>query len=187
MEDSERERFYDVLELAPNASQADIREAYLHLKSLYTDGTYITAPLADEVPEEHRRKVLEEIETAYAALSGAPRVRAAGREAPPAEMDGKVQELVASVERFDGEALRRVREALGMHLGTIESLTKVRLFHLKNIERNRYETLPEAVYLRGYVKSLARCLALDPERVASDYMRGYEEWKGGEGCTGGGD
>ena len=34
----------------------------------------------------------------------------------------------------------------------------------------RFDDLPAAVYVRGFVKGYASCIGLDPERVAKSYM-----------------
>ena len=47
--------------------------------------------------------------------------------------------------------------------------------YLRFIEEERFDDLPAAVYVRGFVKGYARCLGLDPDRVAPSYMRRYEE------------
>jgi len=69
-----------------------------------------------------------------------------------------------------GEALRRVREALGFSLKDLAARTKIGHWHLENIERERYADLPAQVYLRGFLTSLARELKLDPQRVAKGYL-----------------
>ena len=50
---------------------------------------------------------------------------------------------------------------------------------LRFIEDERFDALPAAVYVRGFVTAYAGCLGLDAERVASGYMERYEERKGG--------
>jgi curved DNA-binding protein CbpA len=69
-----------------------------------------------------------------------------------------------------GEALRRIREALGYSLKDLAARTKIGHWHLENIERERYADLPAQVYLRGFLTSLARELKLDPQRVAKGYL-----------------
>lgn len=70
---------------------------------------------------------------------------------------------------FDGEVLRRIRVSLGIELEEISSITKINGQHLRSIEGNHYEVLPAPVYLRGFLKQIAKCLSLDPARVADSY------------------
>ena len=49
------------------------------------------------------------------------------------------------------------------------TITKINDQHLRSIEANQYDVLPAPVYLRGFLKQIARCLSLDPARVADSY------------------
>ena len=51
--------------------------------------------------------------------------------------------------------------------------------YLGFIEEERFDGLPAAVYVRGFVTGYASCLGLDAKRVASSYLQRYEESKGG--------
>ena len=76
---------------------------------------------------------------------------------------------------FDGARLARTRERRGIELDEVAGVTKVNPSYLRFIEEERFDDLPAAVYVRGFVKCYARCLGLDPDRVARSYMRRYEE------------
>lgn len=71
---------------------------------------------------------------------------------------------------FNGELLRRVREARGMSVAQLVDRTRISTRHVENIEADRYEQLPAAVYLRGILVSIARELGLDPVRVSKAYL-----------------
>jgi hypothetical protein len=70
---------------------------------------------------------------------------------------------------YDGDALRRIRVSLGIELDEISTITKINEQHLRSIEANDYEVLPAPVYLRGFLKQIAKCLSLDPAGVADSY------------------
>ena len=76
---------------------------------------------------------------------------------------------------FDGEVLLRIRVSLGIELEEISAITKINDQQLRSIEANHYEALPAPVYLRGFLKQLARCLSLDPARVADSYSNRMRE------------
>lgn len=61
-----------------------------------------------------------------------------------------------------GESLRRAREARGLSLAQAERLTKIRAVHLAALEEERFATLPPRPYARGFVRSYAAALGLDP-------------------------
>ena len=76
---------------------------------------------------------------------------------------------------FDGEVLRRIRVSLGIELEEISSITKINDQHLRAIEGNQYDLLPAPVYLRGFLKQIAKCLSLDPAQVADSYTNRMRE------------
>jgi hypothetical protein len=101
------------------------------------------------------------IATAEAALA---QVSAKAREPKP-----KPIELPPDTE-FNGELLRRVRESRGMSLQQLAERTRISSKHIENVEADRYNLLPQTVYLRGMLMSLARELTLDPLRVSKSYL-----------------
>jgi hypothetical protein len=81
--------------------------------------------------------------------------------APPVVPDGTT---------WSGEVLRRLREARGLSVQQVSERTKVTRHHIENIEADRYDQLPAAVYLRGILLSMARELRLDGPKVARSYL-----------------
>jgi curved DNA-binding protein CbpA len=86
---------------------------------------------------------------------------------PPERL--KPYEVPAGVE-FNGDLLRQVRMARGLSLSQLSERTRVGIRHLENLENDRYDQLPVAVYLRGMLMSLSRELGLDGLRVAKSYL-----------------
>jgi curved DNA-binding protein CbpA len=76
---------------------------------------------------------------------------------------------------FDGDVLRRIRVSLGIELEEIVATTKINEHHLRAIEGNRYDALPPPVYLRGFLRQIAKCLSLDPTAVADSYTARMRE------------
>jgi len=64
--------------------------------------------------------------------------------------------------RTIGEILRQAREEQKLSLDEIVILTKVRLKYLSAIEADQFDILPSVVQLKGFVRSYARALDLDP-------------------------
>ena len=87
----------------------------------------------------------------------------------------ELEELDALEEgEFDGARLRRARLRNGVELDEIAGVTKVNPTYLRFIEEERFEDLPAAVYVRGFVMGYASCIGLDPSRVAKSYMRRFQ-------------
>jgi flagellar biosynthesis protein FlhG len=170
-----------------------VERAYRLAQSTWADDALATYSVADPNELDALR---ERVEHAYRVLSDADargaydaalgRLRAAPSE-PDLGLDEPEKEelapaqLPAEIEAFadlsgpedghwTGPALRRTRLARGLELDQIHRTTKVNPVHLRNIEEERFELLPAAVYVRGFVTAYARCLGLDAARVANDYL-----------------
>jgi flagellar biosynthesis protein FlhG len=70
---------------------------------------------------------------------------------------------------YDGAVLRRIRMSQGIELAEVASRSKISLEHLHSIEEDRFDALPPPVYVRGFVREMARCLGLDPNAVSKSY------------------
>jgi flagellar biosynthesis protein FlhG len=73
-----------------------------------------------------------------------------------------------------GASLRSYREARRLSLDAIVEKTKIRPSILEALEEDRFGDLPEAVFLKGFLRQLALCLGLDPAVVCREYMRRME-------------
>lgn len=65
-----------------------------------------------------------------------------------------------------GEQFRDVRASLGMSLGELHSQTLVPIAHLQALETGCIETLPTAVYVRGFIRKIGKALGLDGDLLA---------------------
>jgi cytoskeleton protein RodZ len=78
---------------------------------------------------------------------------------------------------FGGDALRRAREAAGLTLKDISERTKISALILGALEAENFSAMPGArVYVRGFVRCLARELDLDPDAVSKSYVPRWERW-----------
>lgn len=68
-----------------------------------------------------------------------------------------------------GRILKKEREIRNISLEKICLSTKIKEHHLKAIEEDRYELLPHPLYVKGYLKSYARHLALDEKNILGLY------------------
>lgn len=178
-EDDRYLRYYEVLEVPLEADFAEVNRAYRHLRELYSTDSIVTQPLESELTEGQREEILAQVEEAYAALSERFRERRSGETARETAA-GRSIRLDIGESGITGDVLRRFREGAGVELHDIELATKVPAQHLGNMEEENFAMLPEMVFVRGYLKSYARHLGLDADRVANDYMARYAEWKWGD-------
>jgi cytoskeleton protein RodZ len=62
-----------------------------------------------------------------------------------------------------GEFLRRERELRHISLDDVAERTKISRRYLEAIEEGRYERLPGETFVRGFIRSYAQSVGLDPE------------------------
>lgn len=65
------------------------------------------------------------------------------------------------------QRLRETRTKRGLSLPDVEQVTRINRTYLQAIEDGRFEELPAPVYARGFVRSYARHLGLDPEEAVA--------------------
>lgn len=69
-----------------------------------------------------------------------------------------------------GENLRREREMRGVSLEEISAATKISLRLLEAIEREDFAKLPGGIFSRSFLRSYARYLGLDEDRVVAEFQ-----------------
>lgn len=67
-----------------------------------------------------------------------------------------------------GASLRRERELRGVSLQEIAASTKIGVSMLQAIEDDRFDKLPQGLFVRGFVREYARFLALDEQKVLTE-------------------
>jgi cytoskeleton protein RodZ len=69
-----------------------------------------------------------------------------------------------------GENLRREREMRGVALEEISAATKIGVRFLNCLEMEEFEKLPGGIFTRSFIRTYARYLGLDEERVLAEYQ-----------------
>jgi flagellar biosynthesis protein FlhG len=164
---------YAELGIEPRASFEQVERAYRFSMELWGDGALATYSLLEPGEAEERRA---RVKRAYGVLSDPVKRREYDERhghPPPdaAPLPVPVPAAAKMPEQVSGPALRRVREARGLTLPQIASTTKIGTRTLEAIEDDRFDALPPAVYLRGFLHEYARLVGLDPRQVAEAYMR----------------
>jgi hypothetical protein len=177
--------FYEILEVRRSATTEEAQRAQERARALFGPGSLASYTLLapDEAEVLHLR-----IEEARSVLLD-PQARATYDERLPAEGEWKGRPAPAfqaartpaapsrpAVPGVDshppegtpwtGDLIRQAREARGLSILQVSERTKVQRSHVGNVEAERFDKLPPAVYLRGIVLSIASALRLDGESVA---------------------
>lgn len=70
-----------------------------------------------------------------------------------------------------GSAFRKARETAGLPLDKIATDTRISTRFLLAIESESFDLLPGGIFNRGFIRSYAEYLGLDPEQAVADYDR----------------
>ncbi|MBI3755825.1 MAG: helix-turn-helix domain-containing protein, partial [Deltaproteobacteria bacterium] len=79
-----------------------------------------------------------------------------------------------------GEYLKRERESRGVSLEDISHATKIRVGLLTAIERNNFDALPAAPFVKGFIQAYCKHLGLDVQDALlryEAYMKSLAESK----------
>jgi flagellar biosynthesis protein FlhG len=185
--------YYEILEVSPTATEKEIQRAYEHARETFHADSLAVYSLFSE---EEVREIQEVIEEAYRILmdealrrsydqshsqriGGEPIERSSDAQGISREKKAPLSftglSFNAEVELYRGMTLKQVRERMGVELPTISKETKITIKILESIEEEAFEKLPALVYLKGFLKSYAQCLGLDPQKVMEDYVHFMEE------------
>lgn len=74
-------------------------------------------------------------------------------------------------ERLSGDDLKKLRKAVDVKIIEIQHITKIRTSVLKAIEENRFEELPPDTYLKSFLRSYAKILQIDSQKVIDGYFK----------------
>lgn len=182
---------WEILDLEPGADADAIRGAYDKLASGLAPGSLALYSVAD--PEEQialqkrlRAAMLELLDGLAREVAGGSEASpvassptappgAVARAEPPPASDRAAEDRA----EFTGDLLRRTRESRGVSLDTLSHRTRIRRPLLEAVEAERFDALPERVFVRGFVLAIARELALNAERVWAEYGTRWEAWAAG--------
>jgi helix-turn-helix protein len=73
-----------------------------------------------------------------------------------------------------GTALRDARARRGLDLAQCETRTRIRAKYLRAMEEERFELLPAAAYVKGFLRSYGEALGLDGQVLVDEYTLRFE-------------
>jgi DnaJ-class molecular chaperone len=187
--------YYEVLEVSHTATTKEIQRAYERAKETFDVDSLAIYSLFSK---EEAKEIQETIEAAYGILMDEALRRSYDQSHfqavgwPPTEEPSEAQGVSegektslsftglsfnSEGELYRGKALKQVRERMGVEPQTISKETKISIKTLEWIEEEAFEKLPPLVYLKGFLKSYAQFLGLDPQKVIEEYIRFMGESK----------
>jgi flagellar biosynthesis protein FlhG len=191
---------YEILGLHPGATEEEVRRAQRRARRIYSPNS---STIVGIVPDAEVNEALKRIDKAHATLVDPEKRHLydqnlfseeiveeeedSSSSFASAVLEGVMEETkttpleplpeMPQIDEntiFSGAMLQAVRQALGVDLQDIAERTKISKTYLRAIEEEDYVAAPAPVYLRGFVKTLAKDLKLEPEQVARTYMERYE-------------
>lgn len=87
------------------------------------------------------------------------------------QVDTSFEKEIEQVTEFNGSILKKIREYKNVDIPRMSDMTKVSKTYLRNIEDEKMQGLPALVYVRGFVYQYAKCLKLNPDLVATSYLK----------------
>ncbi|MEC7242317.1 MAG: helix-turn-helix domain-containing protein [Myxococcota bacterium] len=90
------------------------------------------------------------------------------------------RDLGALIEQhgYDGRLLAAVRQARGLTMESVASATNISTRYVQALETNAYDRLPSAIFVRGYLKEIARVLELEVDALTEGYLGLYQRQRG---------
>lgn len=94
------------------------------------------------------------------------------------EVHEKMRELVAGHDAGDGDLYRQLREICQVSCDELQERTKVSVAHIDAIETNRFERLPQAVYVKGFLASYFKYLDVPAyDKLVSAFSARLMDWQ----------
>jgi len=179
MPKKELKKYFEILEISPDSTILEIRNAYNRLKKLYSTDSVVISPIADEFSKKDRKEILQQVEEAFMklmeSLKGQPGSFQSYRRDLASEDDPSAEKT--EEEPYSGSVLKQIREKRGIQLFEVSLDTKIRMELLESIEDEKFDSLPQEVYLKGHLTNYAIYLLLQPDKVTEDYIARYRAWK----------
>ena len=69
-----------------------------------------------------------------------------------------------------GSYLKAERELRGVTLEELHAKTKIPIHFLHALEKNKFDELPEQVFIKGYIRSFAKVIGANEDEVLSTYI-----------------
>jgi cytoskeleton protein RodZ len=179
MSKKELEKYFETLEISPDSTIMEIRNAYNRLKKLYSTESVVISPIADEFSKKERQEILEQVEEAFKKLMESLKRRHGSSAFFTGDLASDNDTSAEKTEEasYSGSVIKQIREKMGIQLFEVSLDTKIRMELLESIENEEFDSLPQEVYLKGHLTNYASYLRLKPKKVTHDYMGRYRAWK----------
>lgn len=74
-----------------------------------------------------------------------------------------------------GEILKSARLNVRLKRVELAKKTRINLKYLQALENNEYDNLPEAAFVKGFIRNYANAVGLDPNQALAVFRRDYDQ------------
>lgn len=74
-----------------------------------------------------------------------------------------------------GDFLKKKREESGLTLEKLETLTKINIKTLENLENEKFEKMPPKIYIKGIISKYCQHIGLDQDEILSLFDKYFQE------------
>ncbi|NRA45303.1 MAG: helix-turn-helix domain-containing protein [Oligoflexales bacterium] len=93
------------------------------------------------------------------------------------DIQEKVSELIADGDLGDGNLYKRIRQLVGVSKEEMQDHIKVSIGYIDHLEENRFDLLPQPVYVKGFLKSYLRFLGISAcDHLIKAYAERLNDW-----------
>lgn len=94
-----------------------------------------------------------------------------------ADVQEKVSNLIADGDLGDGNLYKRIRQLVGVSKEEMQDHIKISIGYIDNLEENRFDLLPQPVYVKGFLKSYLRYLGVSAcDHLIKAYAERLNDW-----------
>ena len=169
-------KYFDILELPPEAGIEDVKKNYTYLKNLYSGDSIEITALNSDFSQELQQEYLTRLDEANENLILILENKKPELPAQAKNIDEDLKGWLAGINCFSGAALKSVREKMGIDLKDMFAVTRIQPEYLEDIENEVFDSFRAEVYLRSYIIEYTRYLSLDTNKVLADYLPRYRSW-----------
>jgi hypothetical protein len=113
-----------------------------------------------------------------------PLIRTKAVAAAKEDIQTHMARIIEEGDLADGDLLRKIREACQVTIDELQERTKILADYIRGIEENRFERLPPSVYVKGFLRSYLKYLAVpNNERIVTAYAERLENWRNSTGTN----
>jgi len=106
-----------------------------------------------------------------------PIVKTKATKAGSETLGQEFKRLIEENDPSDGDLFRQLREAAGVSIEELQDRTKVSVCYITDIEANRFDRLPQLVYVKGFLRCIFKYLGVsESDHLVTAYAQRLQEW-----------